>query len=160
MSYVTGQEAIVLEVISRLDAGLPAASPPLLPIPGILPAHRSASLSLDDDSLPTFVVVVVENSEDDSQPQASPSEKVYRRCAWVWVEARVVAPPADLDGAPDKFLDPYVDYVCSVLLSDERLGGRSDRMELDRVQYQSFAGRQVYCAAGLLFRVYYLGNPI
>lgn len=159
-TYASKQNAIVEEVMSRLDNGLPLASPPLLPISGTNPAHRSANRTIDQDSLPTFVVVVVENSEDDSQPQMPPSETVYRRCCWLWVEARVLADSADPDGAPDKYLDPYVDYVSSVLLTDEQLGGLCDRIEFDRAQYQSFDGDRVYCAAGLLFRVYYLGNPI
>ena len=155
----TKQHSIVQEIISRLDSGLPTAEPPLLPPADLKPAHRSVSRPLDEEDLPTFAVMVVENSEDDTSPER-PAELVFRRCLWVWIEARALGDPADPDGAVDITMDPYVDYVMSVLLSDEQLGGLVDRIEPDRVMYEGWEGRRVYGTAAMLFRLYYLAEPI
>ncbi len=154
------QELIAQEILSRLTNGLPLAFPPILPPVGLKTPHRSPTRPLDDDELPTFVVVVTENSEDDRDPSGGFAERVWRRCAWVWVEFRGLADPADADGAVDKACDPWVDYAMSVLLTDQQLGGRCDMIEPDRVMYEGWQGARSYVTAAMLFRVYYIASPI
>ena len=154
------QEAIVLQIVSRLTNGLPTASPAILPPVGMLPPHRSPTRALDDDQLPTFVVSVSENTEDDRDPQAYFAEGAWRRCAWVWVEFRGIGDSADPDGAVDKQAESWVDYAMSVIMSDQQLGGTADSIEPDRVMYEGFEGRRVYVTAAMLFRVYYIASPI
>lgn len=155
---MTHQEAIVREVVSRLTHGLPAAVPPLLPPTGLQAPHRSPTRPLDEDQLPTYAVMVVENGAEDTEDP--PMEGVYRRCVWVWIEGRAIGDPTDPDGAVDATMDPYVDYAMSVLLSDEQLGGLSDRMEPNRVMYEGWEGHRVYCTAAILLRIYYTASPI
>lgn len=154
------QESIVQEIVARLTNGLPLAVPPVSPVSGTFAPHRSPTRPLDDDELPTFVVVVTENSEDDRDPSMAYDNGVRRRCAWVWVEYRGFASSADPDGAVDKACDPWVDYAMSVILTDEQLGGRCDSIEPDRVMYEGWEGKRVYVTAAMLFRVYYLAAPI
>lgn len=156
---MTKQESIVQEVLSRLTVGLPDAVPPILPPTGIKAPHRSPTRPLDDDDLPTFAVMVVENSEDDTDNER-PAEQVFKRCLWLWVEARAYGDPTNPDGAVDATMDPFVDYAHSVLLSDEQLGGLTDRIEPDRTMYEGWEGRRVYATAAMLFRVYYIAEPI
>jgi len=156
----SGQELIAQAIISRLTNGLPTATPPILPLDGMTTPHRSPTRPLDDDELPTYVVVVTENSEDDRDPEQAFADSVWRRCAWVWVEFRGTAPSSDIDGAVDKACDPWVDYAMSVLLSDQQLGGLCDMIEPDRVMYEGWQGQRAYVTAAMLFRVYYLASPI
>jgi hypothetical protein len=152
------QEEIVQEVISRLSLGLPTASPPLPPPTGLKAPHRAPTRSLDEDDLPTYAVMVVENSADEDP--LVPMDRVYRRCIWLWVEARALGDPANADGSVDETMDPYVDFAMSVMLSDEQLGGLSDRIDPVRVMYEGWEGKRVYCTAALLFRIYYVAEPI
>lgn len=154
----TKQEQIVQTVLSRLTVGLPDALPPLLPPTGLKTPHRSPTRPLDEDDLPTYAVMVVENSEDESDD--APMDHVFRRCVWVWIEARAIGDPTNPDGSVDEVMDPYVDFAMSVLLSDEQLGGLADRMEPNRVMYEGWEGKHVYCTAAILFRVYYTAEPI
>lgn len=156
----TTQEKIILEVLTRLTNGLPALPVPVLPPAGVFPPHRSIMRPLEDDELPTYAVMVAENSMDDSQPEPVPTESVYRRCLWLYIEVRALGDPANPDGAPDLALEPHVDFISTVMLTDEQLDGLCDRMEFDRVQYHSFQGDRTYAAAALVFRLYYLGNPL
>jgi hypothetical protein len=154
------QEEITQAILARLTDGLPSATPPILPLDGMTPPHRSPTRPLDDEELPTFVVVVTENSEDDRDAAVAFAEGAWRRCAWVWVEFRGLAPSSDIDGAVDKACDPWVDYAMSVLLSDQQLGGLCDMIEPDRVMYEGWQGQRTYVTAAMLFRVYYIASPI
>ena len=154
------QEEITLAFLDRLTNGLPAATPPILPLDGMTQPHRAPTRPLDDEELPTFVVVVTENSEDDRDAASAFADSVWRRCAWIWVEFRGLAPSSDPDGAVDKACDPWVDYAMSVLLSDQQLGGLCDMIEPDRVMYEGWQGQRTYVTAAMLFRVYYLASPI
>jgi len=156
----TQQELITQKILSNLTLGLPSANPPIYPPDGMTTPHRSPTRPLDDDELPTFVVVITENSEDDRDSEMAFADSMWRRCAWVWVEYRGVAPSTDIDGAVDKACDPWVDYAMSVILSDQQLGNLCDMIEPDRVMYEGWQGQRTYVTAAMLFRVYYLASPI
>lgn len=154
------QEQIAQEIVARLTNGLPSATPPIFPPDTLVTPHRSPTRPLDDDDLPTFVVVVTENSEDDRDPTMAYADKVWRRCAWIWVEFRGTADTSNIDGAVDEACDSWVDYALSVLLTDQQLGGLCDMIEPDRVMYEGWQGSKSYVTAAMLFRVYYVASPI
>lgn len=158
---MTGQELVVQRIVERLTVGLPAPFSPVVPPPtGMLPPHRSVTRALDEDELPTYAVMVVQNNEDDEEGEGASPEGPWKRVVWIYVEARITGPETDVDGAADKYLDPWVDYAHTVLLSDPQLGGAANRIEPERTVYEGYDGDRVYLAAAMLFRVYYFGNPI
>lgn len=156
----TRQEAIIQKIMTRLTSGLPTYNPPVAPITGLKTPHRSVSRPLDEDELPTFVAAVVQNNEDDAEGDTTMPDGPYRRVMWVWVEARCLGASSDSDGPAEKYLDPYVEFCYRVLLSDPQLDGLCDRIEPERVIYEGWQGKHYYLAGAMLFRVYYLGDPI
>lgn len=160
----TRQSAIILKMIERLREGLPEATPPIEPLGNMKEPHRAITRPIHEDILPVFAVAVVENFEDDNdyERDIQPADGAFRRCSWVWVEARVLADREVflISQGPDEILDPYVEFATSVLLSDMQLGGLCDNMKLERVIYEAFEGEEIYCSAGMLFKLYYIGDPI
>lgn len=154
---MTKQEEIVVALMARLTAGLPSVYPPILPPTGLKTPHRSPARSLDDDDLPTYAAMVVENAEDEDVPEV---DGAWLRVLWVWVEARAHGDVSDPDGSIDATMDPFVDYALSVLLTEPSLGGLVDRIVPNRVIYEGWEGKRVYCTAGMLFKLHYIAAPI